>query len=310
MPNIELLDPSASPIEHQYPCVAFRADNLMVYAFENRKGMGLAASVAMRDNIRKIVDENTYFNSVWAAAPSQDDVLGFVVEDDRIPWEKALHCGMMDEYERLPASDKRSFRWYHNTHLWGPLSDRGRAPDHNAIRQIKGENPNKDDVLDEYARITDDCPAHIVQGGIGEVNAHIAFNDPPEASFCDSELFRFRKLAQAAKEQQVNEGHYNSVGEVPDAYTLTIPALVGDVFGQGHVVSYWSCVAPTKAKATAAEKMVLGPITEEVPATVLRMLPNAALFLDLQSAHLLHGKEGIDLTPIGYTAAEFENSQE
>jgi 6-phosphogluconolactonase/glucosamine-6-phosphate isomerase/deaminase len=62
--------------------------------------------------------------------------------------------------------------------------------------------------------------------GIGE-NGHLAFNDPAEAKFDDSEAVRIVSLDAVCRQQQVAEGWFGSVPEVPKrAITLTIPALI------------------------------------------------------------------------------------
>ncbi len=62
--------------------------------------------------------------------------------------------------------------------------------------------------------------------GIGE-NTHLAFNDPHVADFNDPALVKVVDLDEACKQQQVNEGCFTDVSEVPnDAFTLTVPALL------------------------------------------------------------------------------------
>ena len=59
--------------------------------------------------------------------------------------------------------------------------------------------------------------------GLGR-NGHIAFNDPPFAEFKDPVLVKVVRLDQVSRQQQVGEGHFKSIDEVPThAITLTIP---------------------------------------------------------------------------------------
>ena len=306
---IHLLDQCDAPLGTKYRAVALMVDGyLRVYVYADRAAMGDAAWANYSGQAKTIIDKNQRFNSIFAAAPSQNDVLWHAAEDPNFPWEKMNFGGQMDEYVGLRASDPRSFRHYHNTHLWGPLLSKGRSVNPYAIRQIIGEAASTDIMMEDYAKALSDNPPDIVQLGIGRVNGHIAFNDPPEAFFDDMRLIYQRELAPAAKDQQVAEGHFRSVGEVPQAITLTIPALRGTHPGytaRNRDVCL-NCVVPTAEKATAVEKMVLGPVTEDVPATILRRHSNAHLFLDLDAAHLLHGHEGIDLTPLGFDPRRYE----
>ena len=122
-------------------------------------------------------------------------------------------------------------------------------------------------------------PADIVVMGIGE-NGHIAFNDPHVARFDDPETVKTVELDQVCRMQQVHDGCFKSLDEVPrTALTLTIPALTAPerVF----------CVVPASAKARAVRDTVLGPISESCPASILRRHNNATLYLDRDSAALL-----------------------
>jgi glucosamine-6-phosphate deaminase len=47
------------------------------------------------------------------------------------------------------------------------------------------------------------------------------------------------------------------------------------------------CVVPDARKATAVRASVEGPITPEVPASILRTHPNVRLYLDTESSSLL-----------------------
>jgi glucosamine-6-phosphate deaminase len=115
--------------------------------------------------------------------------------------------------------------------------------------------------------------------GIGE-NGHLAFNDPPYADFNDPVMVKTIQLAEKSRHQQVGEGHFASLEEVPtEAITLTIPALLAAPCVIG--------IVPEARKAEAVKAALLGPITENCPASILRQTPQARLFLDCDSAGLL-----------------------
>lgn len=271
-------------IKQGVPAVAFQADKLKVYIYPTRQIMGQAAALVFEQMVRARIAESEKhtFCPIFAAAPSQNDVIESLVASETFPWVLARALLHMDEYLKLPPSDERSFRWYLNTHLWGPLLSNGRAINPALIHQIQGEAPQATAEARRYARLINIFEPDMVQGGVGEVNAHLAFNDPPAADFNDPDLVKIIQLALAAKRQQVAEGHFPNIEDIPAAFTLTIPALTRGIF-------YWSCVVPTERKATAVEKMVFGPITGEVLGTILRTdkVKNTALFLDPAAAHLL-----------------------
>ena len=62
--------------------------------------------------------------------------------------------------------------------------------------------------------------------GIGE-NTHIAFNDPYKADFNDPFKVKVVNLDQASRQQQVNDGCFANIHDVPaSAITLTVPSLI------------------------------------------------------------------------------------
>jgi glucosamine-6-phosphate deaminase len=122
-------------------------------------------------------------------------------------------------------------------------------------------------------------PADLVAMGWGE-NGHIAFNDPPEALFQDPVWVKVIELAEASRRQQVGEGHFGSLNEVPThAITLTIPALLAP--------RKILCIVPESRKAEAVRACLTGPIEESCPGSILRTVAHAHLFLDTDSASLL-----------------------
>jgi glucosamine-6-phosphate deaminase len=122
-------------------------------------------------------------------------------------------------------------------------------------------------------------PADIVCAGIGE-NGHLAFNDPPVADFLDPVLVKVVRLDAASRSQQVNDGPFERVADVPThAYTLTVPALLGAPFV--------SVAVPGPRKANAVLTTLQGPISEACPATALRRHAGAKLYLDREAARLV-----------------------
>jgi glucosamine-6-phosphate deaminase len=276
----------SDPLKGTSPVSAFKADRLKVYIYKDRKTMGEAACVALEQNVRRLGS----WAGIFAAAPSQNDVYASLIENKTFPWHLARALFQMDEYLELPASDPKSFRYYHNTHLWGPALSAGRCIDPAVIKQFEiGPSQQKikpvrisDDVWVNsetlrYARLLRQFCPDIVQGGLGELNGHIAFNDPPLADFYDPFLVKIIDIAQAAKDQQVAEGHYKTAADIPLAVTLTIPALKSGI-------KYWSCVVPTARKASAVRRVIFDEVSPAVPGSILRTMDNAALFLDLDAA--------------------------
>ncbi len=112
--------------------------------------------------------------------------------------------------------------------------------------------------------------------GIGE-NGHLAFNDPPFADFDDPVDVKEITLDDASRRQQVGEGHFAHIDDVPlTAITVTIPALLR----ARRVLA----IVPEARKADAVRRALEGPITTACPASILRRMPHATLYLDERSA--------------------------
>ena len=102
-------------------------------------------------------------------------------------------------------------------------------------------------------------------------------NDPPEAFFNDPHWVKVVKLAEVSRKQQVGEGHFRSLSEVPThAITLTIPALLAP--------RTILCIVPETRKAEAVRSCLNEPVSEEHPGSILRTLKHASLYLDLESS--------------------------
>ena len=129
---------------------------------------------------------------------------------------------------------------------------------------------------ERYGALLKAHPCDIVCMGIGE-NGHIAFNDPPVADFNDPAAVKVVALDEICRRQQVNDGCFASIGDVPThALTLTVPTLVSarKVF----------CIVPAPTKANAVKAALTGDVSTACPASILRRHPDAILYCDADSA--------------------------
>ena len=237
----------------------FKVDLLDVRVFESRAALGRAAAEAVCGAIGEVLGRADVVNVVFAAAPSQNEFLaalaGMPVEWGRV---NGWH---LDEYIGLEADSAQGFGHFLRERLFSRVS----------MREVFYMTD-----CAEYAGLLAAHPVDIVVLGIGE-NTHLAFNDPGVARFDDPELVKVVELDADCRVQQVNDGCFGSLEEVPRrAMTMTIPGLMsaGYIFG----------VVPGGRKALAVKHTLLGEIGERYPATVLRRHPRAVLFLDADSA--------------------------
>ena len=100
------------------------------------------------------------------------------------------------------------------------------------------------------------------------------------ADFNDPLLVKIVELDERCRLQQLNEGWFASLEEVPvEALTLTIPAIMN--------CRSISCVVPGERKAEAVMKTLSSEISTACPATILRRHPDTVVFLDQGSASLV-----------------------
>ena len=244
-------------------------DLLTVKIMPTRAEMGCVAAKDIHDKILSLLSEKAEINMIFAAAPSQNDVLQSLIAYDDIEWGR-INAYHMDEYIGLAADLKdRSFGTYLTDHIFGKVP----------FKSINLIDSTATDSAAECARYTDllkKNPTDIVVMGIGE-NGHIAFNDPWIAKFDDEETVKVVPLDEVCRQQQVNDGCFASIDLVPThAISLTCPTLAA-----GKALF---CIVPAPTKAQAVKRTLEGEINEDCPATILRRHSSAVLYLDGDSS--------------------------
>ena len=250
---------------------SYKVDKLSVEIYENRTLMGEGAKRDIKAKITQLLSQKQEINMIFAAAPSQNDVLKALVEDKEIEWNR-VNAYHMDEYLGLDKDAPQGFGNFLKDHIFGLVPFKSV----NYI-DITATDPEKE--AERYGKLLDENPTDIVIMGIGE-NGHIAFNDPPVADFNDKKTVKPVKLDEVCRQQQVNDGCFESIDKVPThAMTLTVPTLVK--------APYLFCIVPAPTKAKAVYETLNGSIDEHCPASILRTHDNAKLYLDDQSSKLL-----------------------
>lgn len=237
----------------------FSKDKLTVNIYETRAEMGIAAADDVADCMKKLLKEKDSISMVFAAAPSQNDMLENLAKKD-LPWSRvnALH---MDEYVGLDKNHPQSFGKYLYDHIFGLV-------DFGSVKYIS-------DYGEGYADILKRNHIDIICMGIGE-NGHIAFNDPGVADFNDEKLIKKVALDDVCRMQQVHDGCFPTFDDVPEyALTLTCPTM----FSADHLF----CVVPAKTKAKSVWRTVNEEISEKCPATIMRRHGSAVMYCDKDS---------------------------
>lgn len=249
----------------------FKKDLLKVKAYSNRTEMGKGAKEDIKACFKQLLSEKEEINVIFAAAPSQNDVLASLVEDKEIEWNR-INAFHMDEYIGLDKNAPQGFGNFLKEHIFGLVPFKSV----NYI-DISAKDPEKE--AERYSKILLENPTDVVIMGIGE-NGHIAFNDPPVADFNDPKVVKPVKLDEVCRNQQVHDGCFKTLDEVPThAMSLTCPTL----FKGKHLF----CIVPCLTKANAVRETLEGKIDEHCPASILRKHNDATLYLDNDSSSLL-----------------------
>lgn len=244
------------------------AGSLKVKVFENRAQMGADAAKDIAECIKKLQSEKDEINIIFAAAPSQNDTIGALIATEGIEWDK-INAFHMDEYVGLAKDAPQGFGNFLKACLFDKVNFK-------SVNYIYSETETAEEICARYSELIKNNPIDIVCLGIGE-NAHIAFNDPWVAEFDDKEIIKRVKLDETCRNQQVNDGCFAKLEDVPkEALTLTIPVL--------YNANYLFCSVPAPTKADAVYNTVNCDITEDVPATIMKKHANAIMYCDADSA--------------------------
>lgn len=246
-------------------------DRANIQVYETRDMMGKAAGDAIANAMRESLRQKDEVVMISAAAPSQMEMLRTLTQQTDIEWNRVI-AFHLDEYVDLPQDAPQSFRTYLKENIFDIVQ-----PKMVHYIQSNAENPIEESL--RYEKLLQQYKIDIACIGIGE-NGHIAFNEPRIADFGDPNLVKVVPLAEESRQQQINDGCFSRLDEVPiEAITVTIPTILSSrmIF----------CVVPSSSKATAVRAGFLGPVSTQNPASILRTHPDTTVFLDLDAASLL-----------------------
>jgi glucosamine-6-phosphate deaminase len=242
---------------------------MRVQTFSDGRELAGAAAAEASSRIRAAIASFGRARIIAATGTSQLAFLSALVAAAGIDWSK-VELFHLDEYIGLPIDHPASFRKYLLERLIRPA---GIVRTH----LIDGER-DPDDVRRELGRELTVAPVDVAFVGIGE-NGHLAFNDPP-ADFETEESYLVVRLDEACRRQQVGEGWFRSIDDVPErAITMSIRQIL-----KAEAIV---AVVPEARKAEAVRACLEGVISPMAPASILRTHANVSLFLDAESAALL-----------------------
>lgn len=244
---------------------------MKVHTFKNKHLLGSAAANAGATIIRQAIQAHGQANVIVATGASQFEVLEALAKVPDVAWEK-VNFFHLDEYVGMSVTHPASFRKY----LWERFHRLLPRPAKSFL-YLDGEI----DALNtarQAGELIRKHPIDVAFVGVGE-NGHLAFNDPP-ADFETEEPYILVNLDEACRRQQLGEGWFNSLEEVP---TQAISMSIRQVMKSRHLI----VSAPDERKAQAIAQAVNGAVTPDLPASIMQEHPYCELFLDTASASKL-----------------------
>ncbi len=253
------------------PIKTFQVDELPVRVYATQADLAADAAQMVQIFLSECIAARGEAFAIMATGNSQIRFLDELIKLGGVDWSKVT-LFHMDEYLGIDASHQASFRRYMRERVESRIKPK-------AFHYLEGDADQPLTECTRYADLLQSQEIDLCCLGIGE-NGHIAFNDPHVAEFDDPWSVKLVSLDLKCRQQQVDEGHFPSVEQMPRyAYTLTIPTLCA--------VRKMVCISPEKRKAKAVHDALREAVSTSCPASYLRTQKQAVLLLDTESATLL-----------------------
>lgn len=240
--------------------------NLRVFEREDLAGAAADDAGAL---ISGAIRERGHARVVAATGASQIEFLERLIAVAGIEWSR-VELFHLDEYIGLSADHPASFQRYIRERIVEPAGIIN-------VHYLDGLADPAETCAQAGAAILA-APIDVAFVGIGE-NGHLAFNDPP-ADFETDQPFLVVDLDERSRLQQVREGWFGSLEEVP---RRAISMSVRQILKARAIL----CLVPEARKAEAVRLCFEGEIGPMAPASALRLHPNVVVYLDSDSAGLL-----------------------
>src|SRR5579862_1435685 len=243
---------------------------MVLKVFNDKSSLGKAAAWKAAATIRSAIQDRGHARVIAATGTSQFEFLAALTEFTDVDWSR-VEVFHLDEYIGLPVTHPASFRKILLDRL---VNKTGIAKFH----PLNGDARDVSDVIRQVGEALASAPVDIAFVGIGE-NGHLAFNDPP-ADFTTEEPYLVVNLDEACRRQQVGEGWFADISQVPRQAISISPRQI--LKAKELIVT-----VPDQRKAQAVKACLEDEISPMAPASILRRHANATVYLDSNSASLL-----------------------
>lgn len=238
---------------------------------ENKIELGRQAAILGRHHIKSTILKKGHANVAFVTGTSQIEMLKALRGLD-IDWGK-VNVFLLDEFIGLPDGHKASSETFLKENFLDFIPQIG------SFHPISRDKDYKKTLKDMNALMADN-PIDVIFICIGE-NGHLAFNDPP-ADFDATDPYIVVDLERRSKRQQVSEGWFDSIDEVPEkAITMSIHEILSS-----RIII---CACPDQRKAKAVASCIFDDISPASPCSSIRKRTECTIFLDRQSSRLVFG---------------------
>ena len=241
------------------------------YVFQTKDEMAAAAASSVVQTIKHAIRAKGQAKIVLGTGASQFELYEHLVATKGLDWFKVVMFHL-DEYIGLEPGHPAGLRTYLMKYFVNKVAPL------RAMYLVRGEAADPAQECKRLAVLIRAHPIDVACIGFGE-NGHLAFNDPP-ADFVTEEPYLVVSLDERCRMQQVNEGWFKSLAQVP---TRAISMSVPQILKSKHLVA----TVPDLRKAEAVKNALEGPVTPQCPASAIQQHENCEVFLDEPAASRL-----------------------
>ena len=243
---------------------------MKVRVLATKDELGAAAAADAEQAIQSALAGRGQANVILATGASQFEMLSHLLKAD-LDWPQVTFFHL-DEYVGMPITHGASFRKYLKERFVDQLPNPPAAFHYiDAEGDCHAECERLDALIAQH-------PIDVACIGIGE-NGHLAFNDPP-ADFDTEKPYLVVELDEACRRQQQGEGWFPTLDDVP---TQAISMSIRQILKSKQIV----CSVPDERKSQAVQGAVEGPVTPDVPASILQQHNHTTIYLDEPAASRL-----------------------
>jgi glucosamine-6-phosphate deaminase len=242
---------------------------LVLRKFPDKKSLASAAAARAAKIIREAIATRGQARIIAATGASQFEFLEALTAASDLDWRN-VEMFHLDEYVGIPETHPASFCKYLRERLINKVGIRkyhllsGTDDPATVMKTVGGELQRS--------------PIDVAFVGVGE-NGHLAFNDPP-GDFADERPYAVVTLDEACRRQQLNEGWFASLEDVPrQAISMTISQILK--------ATEILCIVPDARKAQAVKNCFDARVSPMAPASALQQHSKTTVYLDTASSSML-----------------------